>query len=179
MDDDVSDGGDVSDGDDESEESDEGDYGYNWYDGNMEDDDSEEYWDGNYDESTSDSYETSSESSSKSSSIESSSESNSIEVELGNEENENIDEINSNIYNSHSNNGMYGPSPINDLDYNAVPFIVMGVVASIVFILVVLIFVARHLGRTERLKYRPLSESFPTNSPNYHDTQYGQYHDIE
>ena len=79
-------------------------------------------------------------------------------------------------------NGVWGPNDVKDIDYDdsATPFIVLGVIATIVFVLMVLIFVAKKLSLdNERLKYRPLNESFPSSTP-YHDSKHGsQYHDVE
>ena len=81
-----------------------------------------------------------------------------------------------------TNNGMFGRGRVKDINYaenEAAPFIVLGVLASVVFILMVLIFVARRMSlQSERLKYRPLNESF-SSSAQYHDSRNTNYQDLE
>ena len=80
------------------------------------------------------------------------------------------------------NDGMWGRNNVRDIDYSendAAPFIVLGVIASVVFILMILIFVAKKLSiESERLKYRPLNESF-SSSAQYHDNAGTNYQDLE
>lgn len=69
---------------------------------------------------------------------------------------------------THGNTGIYGPSEVNDFDYSSTPLIVIGAVVTVVFTLLVLIFIGRKISASERLKYRPLRDSFPA-SNSYHD----------
>ena len=71
---------------------------------------------------------------------------------------------------THGNSGIYGPKEVTDFDYSSTPLIVIGVVVTVLFLLLLLVFVGRKILHDDRLKYRPLRDSFPAANA-YHDLE--------